>query len=484
MHDIVYTELHEKMGHLGTEKVLDLARRRFYWPGMYKDIDTYIRKKCQCVKQKRPNREDRAPLVPIKSTHPFEIVSLDYLKLDKAKGGFEYVLVVTDHFTRYVQAFATKNKSAKAAAEKLYNNYILTYGFPSQIHHDCGREFHNSLFAKLHQLCGIKSSKTTPYHPSGDGQTERMNRTIISMLKTLNENQKQRWKDHLSKLVFAYNSTINKSTGYSPFFLMFGRSSRLPIDSMFTFDTGVTNQKTYDQFVTDWKNQMNEAIQIAQQKANKAAEQNRHQYDKKIHGDDIVVGDRVLLRNFSEKGGTGTLRALWENTIYVVVGKEDNLPVYRIKPENSKGTSIKKVHRNIIMLCNLLPPTPKDNNRNNNNNKNKKQQQQIDHIESNQSRIDDNESDSDNEIIILQSQLNQNITHAPALQETNQEEPDVASQEGERESSESENESEDTQFVPRRSQRVPKKTKIFTYNELGKDPSFITQNNIESITSN
>ena len=131
--------------------------------------------------------------------------------------------------------------------------------FP-QIHHDCGREFHNSLFAKLHQLCGIKSSKETPYHPSGDGQTERMNRTIISMLKTLNENQKARWKDHLLIFVFAYNSTINKSMGYSPFFLMFVRSSRLPIDSMSTVDIGVTKQKSYDQFVSDWKNQMNEAI--------------------------------------------------------------------------------------------------------------------------------------------------------------------------------------------------------------------------------
>ena len=52
------------MGHLGTEKVVDLAKRQFYWPGKYKDIDTYLRRKCQCVKQKRPNREHRAPLVP------------------------------------------------------------------------------------------------------------------------------------------------------------------------------------------------------------------------------------------------------------------------------------------------------------------------------------------------------------------------------------------------------------------------------------
>ena len=191
-------------------------------------------------------------------------MSLDFLKVDKAKGGFEYVHVLTDLFTRYVQASATKTKSAKAAAEKLYNNYILTYGFPSQIHHDCGREFCYSLFEKLHQLCGIKLSKTIPYHPSGNGQTKRMNRTIISMLKTLNKNQKASWKDYLSKLVFTYNSTINKSTGYSPFFLMFGRSSRLPIDSMFTVDIGEKKtQKTCYQFVSDWKNQMNEAIQIA-----------------------------------------------------------------------------------------------------------------------------------------------------------------------------------------------------------------------------
>ena len=333
MQDVVYTELHKKIGHLGTKKTVDLARRRFYWPRMYKDIDTYIRRKSQSVMQKRPNREDRAPLVPIKSTYPFEIVSLDFVKSNKAKGGFEYVLVVTNRFTQYVQALATKTISAKAAAEKLHDSYILTYGFPSQINDDCGREFNNSLFAKLHQLCDIKSSKTTPYHPSGDGKTKLMNRTLISMLKTLNENQKARWKDHLSKLIFAYNSTINKSTGYSPFFLMFGISSRLPIDSMFPVDIGVTKQKTYDQFVSDWINQMNEDIHISQQKADKSAEQNRNQYNRKVHVNDIVIGDRVLLRNFSEKGETGKLRAHWEIALYVVVGKKDNLEVYNIKPE-------------------------------------------------------------------------------------------------------------------------------------------------------
>ena len=108
MQDVVYTELHKKMGHLDNKKAVHLAKQRFYLPGMYEDIDSYIRRKYQCVKQKQPNREDRAQLVPIKSTYPFEIASLDFLKLDKAKGGFEYVPVVTNHFTRYIQAFVTK----------------------------------------------------------------------------------------------------------------------------------------------------------------------------------------------------------------------------------------------------------------------------------------------------------------------------------------------------------------------------------------
>ena len=76
-------------------------------------------------------------------------------------------------------------------------------------------------------------NQITPYNPMGDGQTERMNCTIINMLKILNETEKFRWKDHLLKLVFAYNNTINKSTRYSPFFLMFGKSSKLPVDSIF-----------------------------------------------------------------------------------------------------------------------------------------------------------------------------------------------------------------------------------------------------------
>ena len=115
----VYVELHEKMGHVGPEKVIELSQQRFYWPRMSADITNYIQKRCRCIVTKKPNQSERAPLVPITATYPFEMVAMDFLHLDKCKGGYEYVLVIVDHFTRFAQFYATKSKSSQAAAAKL-----------------------------------------------------------------------------------------------------------------------------------------------------------------------------------------------------------------------------------------------------------------------------------------------------------------------------------------------------------------------------
>lgn len=354
-HSLVFTELHDKMCHLGSEKVLELARRRFYWPQMQKNIEHYIRKQCRCLIAKKPVIPERAPLVPIKSTYPLEMVSIDYMQLDRAKGGYEYALVCIDHFTRYVQVYATKNKSGLAAAEKLYNDFVLRFGFPERIHHDQGREFNNHLFSRLNKLAGIAQSRTTPYHPMGDGQTERANRTIISMLKTLSEAEKQNWPKHLQKLSFAYNATLCKSTGYSPHYLMFGRSARLPVDKIFGVEPNegeVKMQKSYAKYVADWTESMNQACLIAQKHAVASGKQNKSYYDKKVRGVEIIVGDKVLYKN-REKGGTGKLRTFWEDMVYVVVNKDEHNPVYTIKPVKGRG-KVKRIHRNDIMRCNEL----------------------------------------------------------------------------------------------------------------------------------
>lgn len=249
------------MGHLGSERTLNLIRDRFYWPKM-------------------PNRQTRAPMQSIETTRPFQLVSTDFLHLEQCKGGCEYILVVVDHYTCFARAYATTNIAAKTVADRLLNDFCLSFGFPEKLHHDLGPEFKNRLLHHLKELSGMKGSHTsTQYHLQGNGQTERFNQTLLSMLRTLTEEQKSDWKSYLPKVAHACNCAVNEATGYSPFFL-FGRLPRLPVDLLF----GIKREdspRPYQDNVDSWRQIMNEAYSIASRNAAKSASRGKTQYDKK-----------------------------------------------------------------------------------------------------------------------------------------------------------------------------------------------------------
>ena len=129
------------MGHLGADRVIELARERFYWPFMRVDTTHYVTKVCQSLKQRKPAVHVNAPRQPIISAGPFQLVSMDFVHLEPSSGGYQYILVIMDHYTRFAQAYATRNKSAKTAADKLFNEVwmrFMRFGFPETIHHDQG----------------------------------------------------------------------------------------------------------------------------------------------------------------------------------------------------------------------------------------------------------------------------------------------------------------------------------------------------------
>ena len=120
---------------------------------------------CPCVKRKIPHIMKVAAMQSISTSEPLEIISMDFLHLGKSSGGYQYLLVVTDLFTKFTQLSDTRYKEEKTGAERFYNHFILKFDLPGKILHDQGKEFDNKLFKYVPQFCNIKRIRTSPYSP-------------------------------------------------------------------------------------------------------------------------------------------------------------------------------------------------------------------------------------------------------------------------------------------------------------------------------
>ena len=343
------TGLHDDVGHLGRDRTLQLVRARFFWPRMAEDVKEKVRTCPVCIKRKTTHVH-RAPLVNITTTQPMELVSIDYLTLEPSKGGIENILVITDHFTRLAHAIPTRNQTAKTTAQALYN-FFLIYGFPLQLLADQGRNFESRTIKELCKLAGIQKSRTTPYHAMGNGMTERMNQTLLDMLGCLTEDQKADWKKYLPSVVHAYNATRHDSTGYSPFFLMFGRHPRLAIDVAMGLEP--KDDLTVD-FTKNLQDRLDLAYKLAVAQAEKSSSRYKSQYDKRVRGSSVCVGDRVLVKNVTIRG-KNKLANVWEDPVYQVVEQPNkDIPVFVVKREDGKGNK-RTLHRNLLLPVNFLP---------------------------------------------------------------------------------------------------------------------------------
>ena len=345
--------LHDDQGHQGRDRTLSLVRQRFYWPGLEADVQHKVKTCVRCIQRKTVPKPS-AELVNIATTQPLELVCIDFLSLERSKGGYENILVITDHFTRYAQAFPTKNQLAKTTAKVLFDNFIVHYGFPARLHSDQGRNFESSVIKELCNIAGVEKSRTTPYHPMGNGMVERFNQTLLNNLGTLQDDQKQDWKTYVAPLVHSYNATRHDSTGYSPFFLMFGRHPRLAVDACLGIQTPAEPISSRAHFATKLKNRLNFAYKVAAREAEKSADRNKAHYDLKVREATLDVGDRVLIRNVGLRG-KHKLADKWDKDSYVVIGIPDkSIPVYKVQ-KDSGDHSVKTLHRNMLLPFSAIP---------------------------------------------------------------------------------------------------------------------------------
>ena len=346
MRDQFLKSAHDKMGHLGTEKTTHIVDERVYWVGMTTYIKKYVDrcKRCKRFKQE----EDKAPLETIVATAPLELVHLDFLNVEIDSKTYKKVLVVTDHFTGYAQAYVTPNETAKVTARVFLDEFCTVFGLPDQIITDQGTNFESNLVKEMCALLGIKKLRTTPYHPQGNGQCERFNRTLISMLGTLDRESKAHWPKLVKSLVRCYNATRNRMTGFSPHQLMFGYSPRLPLDVDFNLPppNGWMRGSVKSTYVKRLRQHLDWGYRAARDAREQEANKAKLRYDKKIKGSSLQPGDICLVkRNWFE--GKHKIQDKWMEDDYKVVERRTNGVVYIVEPLN--GGPSKTVHRNHLL---------------------------------------------------------------------------------------------------------------------------------------
>ena len=224
---------HPLAGHLGFSKVYAKISSRYYWPGMYRDIKRYCQGCLTCALRKATQHTKRMGRHFSQVTAPFERVFIDIVGASaykKTSSGNTCILTMVDSFTNWPEAIALPDSKASTVAHAIWSTLICRHGVPKVIVSDRGKQFTSRILHHLNERLGTKAIFTTPYHPQGNGKVERFHRTLNNSLATLVNKSHSNWDYHLDSVLFAYRTAILDFVNDSPFFLVYGRDPKLPLD--------------------------------------------------------------------------------------------------------------------------------------------------------------------------------------------------------------------------------------------------------------
>ena len=247
------------------ERTLGLLQERFFWPKLADNVHIHIHTCNRYLSFKQP--QEKSEMHPILVSYPLELVHLDFLTLGgKADDNRSVnIFIVTDHFMQYAQAYMTPKQTAVVVAWTLWENFLVHYRWPEKILTDQGKSFENNLIKELCELAQVKKLCTSPHHPETNGQCECFNTTLINMLGTLPTHATKNWQEWIVTLTHAYNCTVSPVTGFSPYFLMFGWTPKIPLD----IEMGVTMKEqgdaSYQSYVKTLEARLKWAYQVAQE---------------------------------------------------------------------------------------------------------------------------------------------------------------------------------------------------------------------------
>ena len=218
-------------GHLGVHKTYEKVRERYYWRGLFADVQHWCTSCVHCAMKKSPKNRPKAPLLPIPVEGPFDLIGVDVVgPFPVTKSGNRYLIVFTDYLAKWPECFAVPTIDAPVVADLFVNEIIGRHGAPRKLLSDRGTNFLSKLIRELCLLVNTEKVNTTAFHPQCDGLTELFNQTLVHTLSQYVSASQDDWDRHIPAAHFAYRTSPNEITGESPFMLLYGCNPRLPCD--------------------------------------------------------------------------------------------------------------------------------------------------------------------------------------------------------------------------------------------------------------
>ena len=346
---------HREASHQGQCHSAALMQERFWWPGMTRDLGNCIKKCSRCRKYEAA--PPVMPMKPLACSGPGELLHVDFTSIEETVPLKEdpvicNVLVLQDHFSKYVVAYVVKDQTARTAAKTLRIGYFGLFGAPAYLVSDQGKAFTGHVITHLCELYGVQKLRTLPYHAQTNGQVEHMNQTIIHMIGKLEEDRKACWSEHLPELLMAYNATCSAVTGYSPYYLLFGRRPRIPVDYLFPTLRDSPHQTKMEVSVEAMQKRLKEASTVARCLTSEEVARQCRYYDRKAGAVASQPGDIVMVRTDGFVG-KWKVKDRWEDGGFIVESQLEDWPVYKVKCPTSDDEQKPKywiLHRNCLLL--------------------------------------------------------------------------------------------------------------------------------------
>lgn len=344
--DILY-DLHNDIlgGHLGEAKTLEKVRCRYWWPHMWRDVKRWVSTCASCEGRKAPRMKVPGQLQPIRVTERWDTVGVDFVgPLPKTQNGNKYLVVFCDYMTKWPEVFAIPVADAKTVARLLFDEVVCRYGAPRSLISDRGKQFKSALVMELCALCSIKKVFTSAYHPQTDGEVERFNHTLVTMLSMYCSAKQDDWDRAIPAVLFAYRTSSHASSKHSPAFLMFGRTPQYPVDVALRLHPKV-------EAVERVRQDLVLALETARGATGAAQERQKQEYDRRRRNFSFQTGDWVRwFRPFRHRGLVAKLRLQWAGPYRIAQVLNDGL-TYRLRTmtgflvkERVNVTKLKKAH--------------------------------------------------------------------------------------------------------------------------------------------